>query len=237
VWSPDGQRLAFATRVDSNPRVEELFIKFADNRAAERRITALRSDEMTAEQWLDDTLLLFTASSPERRRDILFMRPDSGSAPVPYLQSPENEFEPRVSPDRRLLAYTSTEGGGDLTVWLRDFPTPAGRWVVSRGLSRAPRWSPDGRYLYYWRPSPQLDSLFRVRVDRTPSVVVGAPEFVVALDVDGVWNWDLHPDGKRFVYTAPVQAPVAGGGAAAVRYFILQGWFGELRRLTARKGE
>ncbi len=45
VWSPDGQRLAFATRVDSNPRVEDLFVKFADNRAPERRITALRSPE------------------------------------------------------------------------------------------------------------------------------------------------------------------------------------------------
>ncbi|WP_053333950.1 protein kinase domain-containing protein [Gemmatimonas phototrophica] len=237
VWSPDGQRIAFMTRADSNPAAEDLFITFADNHAPARRITTLRSREIIADQWLDDTLLLFTSLSPERRRDILFMRPDSGSTPVPYLRSPENEFESRVSPDRRLLAYTSTEGGGDLSVWLRDFPTPVGKWAVSRGLSRAPRWSPDGRYLYYWRPSPQLDSLYRVRVDRTPSVVIQAPEFVVALDVDGVWNWDLHPDGKHFVYTAPVQTTVAGGGAAAVRYFILQGWFGELRRLTASGGK
>jgi hypothetical protein len=63
-------------------------------------------------------------------------------------------------------------------------------------------------------------------------VVVQAPEFVVALDVDNPYNWDLHPDGKRFVYMTE-----ARGGAAAVRYFILQGWFGELRRLTASKGK
>ena len=33
------------------------------------------------------------------------------------------------------------------------------------------------------------------------------------------------------------RAPVTGGGAAAERYFILQGWFGELRRLTAPAGK
>ncbi|HEX4934411.1 MAG TPA: hypothetical protein VFV33_14580, partial [Gemmatimonadaceae bacterium] len=237
VWSPDGQRIAFDTRVDSNPGGEDLFLKFADNRAPERRITTLRSPEVNASQWLDDTLLVFTAVSPDRAEDILFMRPDSGSAPVPYLQSPADEFDPRVSPDRRLLAYASREGDGEPTVWLRDFPTPVGKWIVSRVSSRSPRWSPDGRYLYYWRVASPLDSLFRVRVDRTPSVVVQSPEFVVALDVDGVSNWDLHPNGKRFVYTAPARAPVTGGAADAARYFVLQGWFGELRRLIAPAGK
>ncbi len=222
--------------MDSSTTARELFIKFADNRAPERRITIRRWSETSASQWLDDTLLVFDAESTGRRKDIFFMRPDSGSAPAPYLQSPADEFEPQVSPDRRLLAYSSDEGGGERTGWLRDFPTPVGKWAVSRILSRAPRWSPDGRYLYYWRPSPQVDSLYRVRVDRTQSVVVQAPELVVALDVDGVWNWDLHPDGKRFVYTAPAREPVTGVGANAVRYFILQGWFGELRRLTAPAG-
>jgi serine/threonine-protein kinase len=236
VWSPDGQRIAFDTDPDSGASGEDLFITFADNRAPERRITARRWEEITAGQWLDDTLLVFDAVSPGRQRDIFFMRPDSGSAPVPYLQSPADELEPRVSPDRRLLAYTSDEGG-ERTVWLRDFPTPVGRWAVSRVLSRAPRWSPDGRYLYYWRPSPQVDSLFRVRVDRTPSVVVQAPEFVIALDSDNVENWDLHPDGKRFVHTAPTRVPETGALATVVRYFILQGWFGELRRLTAPEGK
>jgi Tol biopolymer transport system component len=159
------------------------------------------------------------------------MRPDSGSAPVPYLQSPANENDPRVSPDRRLLAYAFADGlGAAPTVWLRDFPTPVGKWNVSPLSGRAPRWSPDGRYLYYWRVASPLDSLFRVRVDRSPSVVVQAPEFVVALDRGS--NWDLHPDGKRFVYMAP-----APGAKSVVRYFILQGWFGELRRLTAPKGK
>ena len=56
-------------------------------------------------------------------------------------------------------------------------------------------------------------------------------------DLAGAQNWDLHPDGKRFVYMTPARAPETSGGPAAVRYFVLQGWFGELRRLTAPKGK
>ncbi len=155
---------------------------------------------------------------------------------MPFVQSPADEYDPRVSPDRRLLAYASADGPGAApTVWLRDFPTPVGKWNVSPLSGRAPRWSPDGRYLYYWRIADPLDSLFRVRVDRTPSVVVQAPEFVVALKVAGGSSWDLHPDGKRFVYMAPTRS--AAAAARYLRYYVLQGWFGELRRLIASAGK
>jgi hypothetical protein len=59
------------------------------------------------------------------------------------------------------------------------------------------------------------------------------------MDIDGVSNWDLHPDGRRFLATvATTQGPASSASAAAgkaspARHLLLLNWFSELRRLTA----
>ncbi|HSB55498.1 MAG TPA: hypothetical protein VLD58_14155, partial [Gemmatimonadales bacterium] len=208
VWSPDGKRILFDKRVGTNPSGEDLFIKPADNSGPERRITTMLSPEIGAQQWIDDKTLLFDAIVPGRAADVFTVSADSGSVPVPYLQSPFAEQLPQLSPDRKLLAFNSDESGVD-QVWMRDFPVPQGKWNLSRGQGRASRWSPDGRFVYFWRGGTPLDSLFRVRIDRTPAIVVHAPELVVAMDAAGTANWDLHPDGRRFVVAVADIAPVA----------------------------
>ena len=122
-------------------------------------------------------------------------------------------------------------------MWMRDFPVPQGKWNISRGPGSAARWSPDGRFVYFWKGAGISDSLFRVRIDRTPTMVVQAPELVIAMDADGLASWDLHPDGRRFITTVPAAAAASSAGAMGVRYLILQNWFGELRRLTAPRPE
>jgi Tol biopolymer transport system component len=235
VWSPDGRRILFDKEVATSPALEDLFIKPADNSGPERRLTTMRSREIGAQQWIDDHTILFDALVPERAADIFTVAADSGSAPVPYLRSPFAETEPRLSPDRKLLVFTSNETGTN-QVWMRDFPVPQGKWNISVGAGRAARWSPDGRYVYFWRGGAPLDTLLRARIDRTPTVVVHAPEVVFTIDADGLQNWDLHPDGRRFIVAAVISEPAAtAAGASKSRYLILQNWFGELRRLTTAK--
>jgi eukaryotic-like serine/threonine-protein kinase len=239
VWSADGKRILFDKSMGGAPpgRVgppgEDLFIKPADASAPERRLTTI-STEMAVTQWVDDRTLLFDARMPGRSFDVFTVSADSGSAPVPYLQSPFSEEKPSLSPDRKLLAFMSNETGTATQVWLRDFPVPQGKWNISRGPGGFPRWSPDGRFVYFWRQGIP-DTLFRARIDRTPSVVVQAPEVVATIQMDGIQHWDLHPDGRRFVVAIPVGETAATQGAPAqARHLILQNWFGELRRLTAK---
>lgn len=76
------------------------------------------------------------------------------------------------------------------------------------------------------------DSLFRVRVERTPAVLVRPPEFIlVASMARSSRNWDLHPDGKRFVATVPDVA--AGRDTSPSRYLIALNWFTELKTRMA----
>jgi len=231
AWSPDGKRVAFDKLGEKG---EDLFIKPADNSGLERRVTTMQSSDIDMQQWIDDKTLLFSAVVPGRGFDVFTVSVDPGSQPVAVLQSPFNETDPHLSADRRMLAYTSDEMGGATQVWMRDYPSAQGKWNLSRGEGSAPRWAPDGKSVYFWRSAEPLDTLMRVRIDRTPTVVVHEPEVVAFLNAGGVNNWDLHPDGRRFVVAVTPERSNAAGGAAP-RYLILQNWFGQLRRRMAAK--
>ena len=60
-----------------------------------------------------------------------------------------------------------------------------------------------------------------------------APELVLAMDVDNLSSWDIHPDGRRFIVNTPKIVGASSTGATGNRFLILQNFFGELRRLTA----
>lgn len=96
---------------------------------------------------------------------------------------------------------------------MRDYPQPQGKWNRTQDDAVAPRWSPDGRYVDYWIDGLSIDTLKRVRIDRRPSIVVHAPEIGDVRDLYGLGNWDLHPDGRRFLVTVPVTlTPRSDGG-------------------------
>ena len=77
-------------------------------------------------------------------------------------------------------------------------------------------------------------------MDRAPGIVVRAAERVLLVDVAGLENWDLHPDGKRFLVTvpagaAPEPAGTPGSAAPSARYLVALNWFTQLRELTGKR--
>src|SRR5205823_5782163 len=69
--------------------------------------------------------------------------------PEPFLQTPFFEVYPAFSPDGRWIAYASNESGS-WEVYVRPFPPTAEHAVqVSIGGGRIPKWSDDGRSLFY----------------------------------------------------------------------------------------
>jgi len=232
VWSADGKRILFGRYVEGSQTGADLYVKPADNSAPEQAILSLPGLQRPTAWLADGTITL--VSGTDAAYDLFTLSPADSGKPKPYLTAPWNEFDLQVAPDGKLAAYVATETGSN-EIWLRDFPVPQGKWKVSTGGGNAPRWSPDGSAIYFWRPGAPVDTLMRARVDRFPTIVVRAPEVVAMLDADGVTHWDLHPDGKRFVVAMPkAVAPVSGstGPAPVDRYLVVQGWFGELMRLA-----
>jgi Tol biopolymer transport system component/DNA-binding winged helix-turn-helix (wHTH) protein len=102
------------------------------------------------------------------------------------------------SPDGRWLAHSSLESG-HIEVYVRAFPGPGGKWLISTTGGTHPVWSRNGRELYY------LDFLskrlmvvsYKVMGD---SFVPGKPTLWSekrVLDLGELYSYDVAPDGKR----------------------------------------
>jgi Tol biopolymer transport system component len=71
-----------------------------------------------------------------------------GRKPFQYPPSQASEINPKLSPDGRWLAYSSTETPYE--IYVVSFPQPGRGWKVSKGGGERPVWSHDGRELYYY---------------------------------------------------------------------------------------
>jgi serine/threonine-protein kinase len=221
VWSPDGKRILFNNEGEGSD-AEDLWVKPADN-SGPAELVLSRPGNQAPLAWLEDDLIVFT--SDEAGNDDLVLHSLSGdSEPEPYLQAPWDEDEFTLSPDGSIAAHVSDKTGSP-EVWLRDFPTPVGEWRVSSGGGVWPKWSPDGRTLYFWRRTSGVDTLFAVEVIRDQGVRVGTAKAVRALETGQ--GWDLHPDGDRFVVLVPNAG--ASESSAVSRYLVVMNWFEELR--------
>ncbi|MEP6729191.1 MAG: hypothetical protein ABJE10_01070 [bacterium] len=147
--------------------------------------------------------------------------------PELYLRTPSYEVYPSFSPDGRWLAYGSDESG-TWEVYVRRFPDDGTKIQVSVSGGRIPRWSLDGRDLFYRTDGQQL---MVVRyVERAGSFVPDAPRAwgpARLADTGVLPNFDLAADGR-------VVALIPAGGHALQQQddhvTLLTGFFAELRR-------
>ena len=76
--------------------------------------------------------------------------------PRPFLQSSTfTQTQGYVSPDGRWIAYNSNESGR-YEVYVRNFPTPAGKWQISQNGAVFSRWRGDARELFYYASDGRL---------------------------------------------------------------------------------
>jgi len=236
IWSPNGSELLFV-RAGT-----ELRVKSADNTGADRLLLSGKGT-LVPSSWSTDGVIAFSAKDASGDRDgqLMTMSVKPGATPQRYDGRVGNQSGLTRSPDGTLAAYSHSEADGGSDIWIREYPTPVSTWRATQTGGQHPRWSRDGNYVYFWKPSTPRDTLLRVRVDRTPGVVVRPPEVMAIIDALGIWNWDLHPDGKSFIVrvsgAAPSVAADTGATLAAPRYVVVLNWFTELKALMQGAGK
>ena len=149
--------------------------------------------------------------------DILIAPTDSLQAVRPFIATPAVELMPHVSPDGRLLAYSSNKSGR-MEVYLRPIPGPGPEVPVSIGGGGEPVWSSDGTSLFYRGPSRMMVATVAERP--APTVTKRDSLFIDRWDRSNAHGaYDVFPDGKRFVMTRP-----AAAGGEKTKLFVVVNW-------------
>jgi len=100
----------------------------------------------------------------------LFQLPlTDGASPAPLLPPQLNSFAMRVSPDGRAMAFHTRGKGGDL-LYVAPFPITSEPTLAGTEVWSGPRWSADGRHLYYMGSDRRM---MTVPVQTRPSLSVG----------------------------------------------------------------
>ncbi len=217
VFSPDGKNLAYASyrkgawtineRSLSGSDEEKLIAAAAPSTAPTARapggpdrFIAAGSKFLTS--WSPDgRFIAFNGSTRETADDMWLLSVADGNASV-LLRTPSSERDTAFSPDGRWIAYLSSESGGP-EVYVRSYPGPGGKWQISTGGGIQPRWSRDGRELFYLATGFRLTS---VPVRTGGAFEKGTPRelFQIASRRTNIPQYDVFPDARRFVVNTVV---------------------------------
>jgi Tol biopolymer transport system component len=192
AWSPDGSMLAYSIAADSPPNI---VVRSNRGRGEERRLTKSATIQYAGGFTPDARTVLFRAFSSDSGWDLFTVVADGSSPPQRLLQTPANESDSSLSPDGRLLAYTSDESGRT-EVYVSRFPEMSNRVTVSTGGGQRPLWRRDGRELYFVGSGGRLMAATVSLTAGTPSVAPPAVLLQVPL-FGGLYA--PAPNGARFL--------------------------------------
>lgn len=200
TWSRDGTQIAYRLISD---RVN-IYVKPAQGLVPPHSIVAeglQQTDDIFPNSWsLDDKTILATFQAGGGGSHLVVV-PTSGGKIVPFLNSNARETNGQISPDGKWAAYASDESG-EWEIYVTTFPNAAGKWQVSRGGGTEPRWSGDGKEIFYIGAKGMLMAV-AVNVEKTFSTGVPMPLFQMrgraAISSTDIFTYDVTKDGKRFL--------------------------------------
>ena len=211
IWSPDGTRVAFGALRGGK---WGLYVKTEDGAGGDERL--IESDiQILPMSWTPDgRSVVYQVNKPNSGRDVFSVEVSGDRKPVPVLNSPFNQSHPQVSPDGKWVAYHSNETSRN-EIYVRPFPSGAGKWQVSAGGGEFARWRSDGRELFYMSANTR-GKMMAVNVRSGGSRFASdAPRALfdtgyVNLPHTGNYHtYAVSRDGQRFLIPRPPASAVA----------------------------
>jgi serine/threonine-protein kinase len=242
IWSADGKRVAFQSDRDGD---RGIFWQSVDGTGGPQRLTMADKDvEHVPESWSPKgDGFLFRMTKGDVTTLWFFSLTERKATRFGAVESvgPTNAT---FSPDGRWVAYESRTNllrSGAVpngAIYVQPFPATGSIYqlpAIEPGGYRHPRWSPDGKALFFF-----IGGNIRLRVVRVktqPDFVFGNAESVPRPTYwrdnasDDSTQWDVLPDGERFLIDADAgtlgQSDTVG---SAPQIQVVLNWFEELKQ-------
>jgi hypothetical protein len=138
----------------------------------------------------------------------LWYMPLDDRKPIPFRTQLGNETNGGFSPDGHWVAYELNESGTP-QVYVAPFPPgPGGKQMISRDFSRFPKWSADGKEIYYMGAPNKLMAVSVTATNTEFHVQQPVALFETPYNL-GTRGFQVSSDGKRFLVGAPVEQDAA----------------------------
>jgi dipeptidyl aminopeptidase/acylaminoacyl peptidase len=242
IWSVDGQRVAFQSDREGDLGI---FWQAADGSGTAERLT--KADAGTShipESWSpkEDAFLFRVTKGPDVSLS-LFSLKERKATSFGSIRS-ASPTDAVFSPDGRWVAYSAQTVNENRVVYVQPFPPTGATYqlpVLEAGGYRHPRWSPDGKELFYW--SGGNVRMRAVAVTTQPTFAFGNPTpipnptYWLDTVADAARQYDVTADGQRFVgRIVPGSANSTDAGAAMnAEIQVVLNWFEDLKARVPTK--
>ncbi len=229
-WSPTGEELIFTIgRVEAT----EVVARRSDGSDSQRALTRGALGRMSA----DGRYLIFVVDERGARRlRRAALGPDGSLGPVePVFRDADFQVSTfDVSPDGTLVAFGVEGADGQINVLLAPFPDGGRRWQVTTTGGTRPKFSRDGKELFYLAgardgPGPPRALLMSMPLTLAPALKLGTP---VTLLEEGpatrglsLAAYDVARDGRLLMLRS-----VASESPGTPRLVVIQNWRALMRR-------
>ena len=245
VWTPDGGRIVYRSfRSSTDPSGNTLSWRRADGMGGAQVLIQSNAKLMPGSWHPTKKVLAYVATMTGSADDVMILPVEGDEAggwksgqPTAFVNSAASERGPTFSPDGRWLAYDSNESGPD-QVYVRPFPGPGARVIVSSAGGHTASWSSTRRELMFLTPGGEdrrvlMVAPYRVENDsfHADKPRLWAERGSALRHVFGQRFYALHPDGVRVA----MEPPSEGEGVGQNHLTFVLNFFNELRRIAPSK--
>ena len=213
LWSPDGKQVAFTANQQASIAVKTL----GSSAPEQTLISSPKPIFQALSDWSRDGRYLMYEQGIGFNVDLWVLPLAGDHKQFLYTnQASRGTF----SPDGRWVAYVGQESGRP-EIFVAPFPWTGTKWQISNGGGASPRWSANGKELYYF----DLTGLVAVQVDGSGSAFqVSSSKLLFNLPLRGIIAREYSPtkDGQRFIAISPSE-----GSSQSLT--LVQNWQAELK--------
>ena len=201
VWTPDGARVTFSTPTAGVK--DSVVWKAADGSDRGSTLATFPSESGRGPLSFSRDgryLVLLQDGGAAGSSDLIYLSVED-QQPHTIAATQAIEMGGTLSREGRWLAYSS-DATGQAEVYVQPFPGAGGKWQVSEG-GNAPRWSADGKSIFYANAD---GALMEVPVETGATFSHGKAKVLFETryqtNSDTFTNYDVTPDG-RFIMVNP----------------------------------